>query len=129
MAIKNFRLTALVAFVILVLSAIPGGMMPTLSFKAGDKWGHFFAYGILSLVMLTEYAHHLRWSSKTGRWLISIVLICIGYGIMLEFLQGYLFYKRSFDVADMLANTIGVVLGTILYTAFYKKIKSLWNKK
>jgi VanZ family protein len=34
----------------------------------------------------------------------------IAMGIALEFVQGWLGY-RSFEVADMVANTVGVILG------------------
>ena len=34
-------------------------------------------------------------------------------GIALEFVQGWLGY-RSFEVADMVANTIGVLLGLVI---------------
>ena len=44
---------------------------------------------------------------------IAYALAFVAMGIGLEFLQGMTGY-RSFDVMDMLANTIGVALGWIL---------------
>jgi VanZ family protein len=118
-----FKFTIILAMVIMVLSAVPGNLMPDLSFKAGDKWGHFLAYGTLTLAFSTEYANQLRWSSKSGRWLIIVGAVCIAYGMLIEVLQGLIFYHRTFDFADMLANALGVGLGMVLFQMFFNTLQ------
>ena len=74
----------------------------------GDKLGHFAAYGLLMLLFCQIYV--LR---KTR---IAYALAFTAMGIALEFLQG-MTDTRTFDVMDMLANTIGVALGwTVVFT-------------
>ena len=56
----------------------------------------------------------------TARW--HLVLLVVGFvclGVSLEFVQG-MGRHRHFEYADMIANTIGVVLGLILTTTAFK---------
>ena len=75
---------------------------PQIDVQFGDKIGHFGAYGLLML-----------WFSLLYPGVRARVLHAIGFvgmGIGLEFVQGWLAY-RTYDVMDMAANTIGVLLG------------------
>jgi len=67
-----------------------------------DKVAHFFAYGSLSLWFGMIF-------SGAGRQL-GIAMTFAALGATLEFLQGMTGY-RSFEIADMVANAIGAVLG------------------
>ena len=78
---------------------------PTLDIEEGDKLGHFLAYGSLMLWFCLLYA---RRASRIG-----YALLWIGMGIGLEFAQGQLGY-RSYELFDMVANTLGVVIGWAL---------------
>ena len=67
-----------------------------------DKIAHFLAYGSLSLgfgMLFGGRARQLR-----------IALVFVAMGVALEFLQGLTDY-RSFEIADMIANALGAVLG------------------
>ena len=75
---------------------------PKLDFEHSDKLGHFLAYGSLTLWFCFLYA-----STKAR---IGYAAGFIAMGIGLEFIQGMLGY-RTYEVFDMLANTIGVLLG------------------
>jgi VanZ family protein len=121
--LKTFKFTVGLALIVLILSAIPGNRLPDLNFRAGDKIGHFLAYAALTAAFCTEYARHLRWSSRTGRWLIAILCVCSVYGAILEFMQGELLYQRTFDYADMAANTAGAIIGSIVYLIFQPLLK------
>ena len=47
---------------------------------------------------------------RSGRARLAYGLGFVALGVLLEFIQGTLGY-RSFEVADMVANTLGVLLG------------------
>ena len=84
---------------VVVLSLIPvevdlGG--------GGDKVAHFIAYGSLSLWFGMVFS---GWARQLG-----IAVAFAALGATLEFLQGLTGY-RSFEIADMVANAIGAVLG------------------
>jgi VanZ family protein len=75
---------------------------PMVDFEQGDKLGHFLAYGSLMFWFCLLY---LGLAQRVG-----YALLWIGMGIGLEFIQGHLGY-RSYEVYDMVANAIGVLLG------------------
>jgi glycopeptide antibiotics resistance protein len=74
---------------------------PKLDFAQSDKLGHLIAYGALMLWFAQLYL---------GRTRLLYAAAFIAMGIGLEFVQGALGY-RSFDVFDMFANSLGVLLG------------------
>ena len=81
---------------------------PTIDIQSGDKLGHFMAYGALMSWFSFLY-------SKAGTRL-AYAAGFVAMGIGLEFVQGWLGY-RTFEVFDMLANSIGVLLGLALALA------------
>jgi VanZ family protein len=75
---------------------------PQVDVQFGDKLGHFGAYGLLMLWFCFLHSKlRIRTFHAAG---------FIAMGIGLEFLQGHLGY-RTYEVFDMAANTIGVLLG------------------
>ena len=75
---------------------------PDLGIEHGDKLGHFAAYGAVTFWFGQLYARlATRAAYATG---------FIAMGVALEFVQRALGY-RSFEVLDMVADAIGVVLG------------------
>jgi VanZ family protein len=75
---------------------------PQVDLSYGDKLGHFAAYGLLMFWFSFLY---LR---RTTRIAYAAGFITMGIG--LELLQGQLGY-RTYEVFDMYANTLGVLLG------------------
>ena len=88
------------AVAIVWLSVTPAP--PQIDVSFGDKIGHFGAYGLLMFWFCLLYP------SLRIRLLYAAGFIAMGVG--LEFVQGQLGY-RTFDVMDMAANTVGVLLG------------------
>ncbi|QSA98227.1 VanZ family protein [Methylococcus sp. EFPC2] len=80
------------------LSLTPAPPEPPV-FLTWDKAQHFLAYGVLMFWYGQAFARHWRW---------PVCLISLGVG--LEFLQGWS-GLRHYDPYDMLANSLGVVLG------------------
>lgn len=84
-----------------VLSLVPS---PDIG-GSSDKFMHFITYFILSsgFTTLTQF----------NRNLIFVAIGLIGYGILLEFLQGMTGY-RFMEGFDMLANSAGVICGLLV---------------
>lgn len=76
-----------------------------LSFSQADKLEHGLAYAFLSLWFCQIYLQ--------VRQRAVVIAALVALGITLEFLQGYSGY-RMFDIADMAANSCGVLLGFLL---------------
>lgn len=85
---------------ILYFSLMP--MPPEIDVEQGDKLGHFAAYGITTLWFAQLY------TAKSQRLWLAFWMVTLG--IALEFAQDATGY-RSFDVADMAADAVGVLLG------------------
>ena len=81
---------------------------PTVDFAESDKVGHFIAYGGLMFWFSMLYV------KRAPRIAYAAGFIAMGVG--LEFVQRWLGY-RSFELLDMAANTIGVLLGLALALA------------
>lgn len=98
----GWLLVGVVAY--LSLTSHPPEFAPLL-FPHADKLEHGFAYASLSLWFCQIYVR--------GYPRAVMAVILVGLGITLEFLQGLGGY-RMFEVADMLANGLGVLLGFLL---------------
>jgi VanZ family protein len=85
---------------IIWLSVMPSPPDP--GFDQGDKLEHVLSYGALMFWFCQLHA--------AGRAQLALAAAFIALGVGLEFVQGALAY-RTFEAADMLANTIGVIAG------------------
>ena len=72
--------------------------------EQGDKLGHFAAYGTLMFWFAQLDARE--------RTRLGYAIGFVALGVALEFAQGLTDY-RVFEVADMVANAIGVLLGWV----------------
>ena len=87
--------------IVIVLSLIPSP--PTFTaFPQEDKLQHVLAYGALML-----WFAQIR-QPGAARAISALALLALGIG--LEFVQGWL-GTRTFSVADMAADAVGVALG------------------
>jgi VanZ family protein len=78
---------------------------PDVDIEYGDKLGHFAAYGLLMVWFSQLYLE------RKTRLAYAVGFVAMGIG--LEFIQGQLGY-RTYEVFDMYANTLGVLLGWAL---------------
>jgi len=90
------------ALVIAVLSLLPVEQLPEVA--VSDKLEHLVAYGMLGL-LATLRRHSLRALSIT-------LLLIIGYGAAIEYLQPYV--GRFMELGDFIANSSGAFLGALI---------------
>ena len=93
-----------VGIVYLSLKSPSGGVHVQLN----DKVGHFIGYGILSLNTFLVFGFRSRLQTT------FILLFLIGWGVLMEGLQGFV-PGREVSGLDIVANSIGVAIGTALY--------------
>ncbi|MBI4875545.1 MAG: VanZ family protein [Acidobacteria bacterium] len=91
----------LIAAVVL-FSLLPGSRMPDLPLS--DKQEHFTAYLGLAVIPVAAV--------KRGRIALAAALSIACLGVALEFFQMRI-PGRAFDARDILANCIGVLIGTL----------------
>lgn len=94
--------------------------IPKISFgikiKSGDKYLHFMAYFFLSLIWYFAFQKKL----KNSRFKLLLISVLVIYGIVLEVLQGGLTNYRTADVYDALANTLGILLASLIVDKFLR---------
>ena len=116
MQFKSF-LPATIWFIItIILLALPGDDLPhgdLFNIPYFDKYVHFGMFFILTFLFcwpfLDKYQHFQPWKS-TG---FKIALYVILYGVAMEFVQKYFVRGRSFDVFDILFDSLGSFGGLI----------------
>ncbi len=88
-------------------------LIPAPDLGGNDKIGHFISYAMLSawFSLLVE--------QRKSLW--SILFGLIVYGLLLEFLQGLISY-RSGDLADAVANSLGVITGLVFYFSPLRRV-------
>lgn len=89
--------------IVIVVELLPALLLPQLP-AGGDKFEHLFGYGLLAFAAVQLFERRVLWRVGVG---LAVL------GMALEIAQGTLTTTRSFDLADELANTIGVLLGLL----------------
>ena len=115
---KFFVVAIIVTIILAILSLMNLRKLP-ISFTFLDKIEHTLAYLIVSFLWL------LALRKKGIKFTVSICVVL--YGVLLEMLQLILTDYRLFEFMDIIANTIGVMLGYLAYRFIEKKQFKLLN--
>jgi VanZ family protein len=115
-----FPLIAAVSWFIIstILFTLPGTAFPKENWldKIGfDKWVHIGIFAIMVTLWCLS-RHRLQPGKdpqKLKNYFILIAILCVAYGVAIEFIQKYFIPFRSFDISDMVADAIGCVTGVI----------------
>ncbi|RYJ43342.1 VanZ family protein [Flavobacterium beibuense] len=75
-----------------------------------DKIVHFTFYFVLVLLWNTSLKHH----DNKSKLRLYVFLGAVFYGVLIEIFQKLFTLTRSFDFTDILANTLGAFLGTLI---------------
>lgn len=116
--IKKYPVSIAVAVAIWVLCMMPIPETPLSGISLIDKWTHFVMYGVLTMVMLWERGRKPS-TPEAAPPLWLMLLIPTVMGGLIELAQKYLTTCRSGEWLDFVGDTIGVVIGAILYVAFH----------
>ena len=111
------RLSFIVALIytlsILILSLIDLHDIKIIELESSDKVYHTFSYTLMVLFWMVHYK--LKFKTINFKHFFVLILSVIVFGIIIEYLQLFLTSYRSFDWWDVLSNTIGVIIGFILF--------------
>ena len=133
---ENFYPGLICASIIMLLMGLPGKYFPTVvcfwDWLGPDKVVHLLLFAILSFLSLWGYRTSLFDINypHRNRLFIIISLISILYGGLTEILQKYLFINRFGCYYDFIADTIGCLIGIIIFHFLtQKKLKKLTNSE
>lgn len=126
MALKNWQrlavsLTGMAVFTILF--CLPGSDLPEESFFSKipffDKWVHMGIF--CTIIILWSWSMQLIGYKQ----LSILLLLAITYGFLIEVVQYQFIPGRSFDMFDVLADSIGSLAGLLIWRSIYKN----WIKR
>lgn len=112
-------LAIIVSVLIIIAVLIPGSNIPEVGFTGVDKFVH--------IVMFSSWAIAIRYDFPSVKpWLVFV--LGLGFSLFTEILQ--LFVEgRSFDLYDMVADGIGLLLGLILTRPATKVLNYIFASK
>lgn len=115
LVVKKLLLLSAVFYtiILIVLSLININNIPDLGSDMDDKIYHVIAYFILSILWITYVKNN-----RNSNHIYTVAILAVALGASLEVLQYLVNPNRTFDFLDMLANTVGVIIGTIIASRF-----------
>lgn len=128
----HFQLNSILwGAVILLLCGLGGNQFPSFTWDFSlsfDKIIHITFYAVLTLLITVGYyKQHIHSLKRRRAWLVAM-LVGISYGIVVEWMQANVFFERSADFMDMIANTEGSILGVGLFYLIYGKAAIVQQK-
>ncbi len=118
--------TAVVLYWILLFTAthipLKKGTLP----QGTDVPLHFIAYAGLSF-LLTWWLS-LKWDKLTLKRLIAVFVGVSLFGVVDELLQGIPILQRQPSVDDWVADSVGALLGILLFLMLQKPCERLFNR-
>lgn len=100
------------AALILILTSIPGSLIPASPFRNFDKLVHLTVYAVLGWLTVRAWADGARVTAAT---LVVIALVSC-FGALDEWHQQFI-PQRSMDILDWAADTTGAIIGVIVALA------------
>jgi len=110
LVLRKFALPIAVIYSITlsILSLISVKGLPSFGTDYDDKLFHILAYFVLTMVWYLALG-----LNQNKRKIVYIALGCIAFGIIIETIQGKLTLHRVWDLLDIVANLIGVIIATL----------------
>ncbi|WP_111684976.1 VanZ family protein [Winogradskyella tangerina] len=109
--VKKLLLLAAIGYTILlvIVYLINLNGVPQLGSSFDDKIYHFLAYFVLAGLWIT-YFKNFKNEIKLYKVFVGMIL----FGIVLELVQHQFNPNRTYDTLDLLANCLGVIVGTLI---------------
>lgn len=89
---------------------------------------HTTAYVLLVLIWKLYFIFKSKEASGYRKNLVKICLFSLGFGMLIEVLQGTLTSYRQPDWFDILANATGILIAAVLLLLFQHPLKRLKSK-
>ena len=116
----------LCGIVILILTGLPGSLFPRVKPVVGiDKVVHLLMYAGFAFACLWGYRKQFvsNGSAYRKKAIILALVISIAYGGLTEIMQEYLVPGRIGDRFDFLADSIGTLVGIVIFAIFFRRKK------
>ncbi|CAG1008953.1 hypothetical protein ANAEL_03741 [Anaerolineales bacterium] len=103
----------LIFIIVVIVLADTGNLPPSIRalyrFPNGDKVGHFILFGLLNFLLVRTFLSSFPTQSRS--WVTVSTSLILALLIALEELSQQYFSARTFDLVDLAASYIGLVIG------------------
>ncbi len=118
---EQWRIIPALIWTLLIAYYSMQGQLPLetsrLDFLTADKFGHFVAYAVLGALLFWGLRFRFVSRRNCTFWALSL---SIGFGLLMEIVQGQFFPSRQMEWGDALANAAGALTGTLIIAFFLK---------
>jgi len=109
--------TLLIFFISLI--PLPNIIIPDFNLFQPDKLVHFIIYFIMLYLWLKSN------SVKENKFRLKSLILVLFISFFIETLQGTSFIKRHYELADLIANSAGILFSYIVFVLYpHKKLKA-----
>ncbi len=116
----KYNLPAIIICVaIFILCMLPGSKVPHYAIPHLDKIAHIVLFGSLGFSLLYGFNKQIQFAFFRNNSSIIACVFGIAYGIFIEICQDQFVPSRAFELADIVADTVGVLSAFLLF----KKVK------
>jgi VanZ family protein len=123
--LKNFQIVFVWSVFIMVLSLFPGKYLPVLPdiyhLLKPDKIVHLVLFGVFSFLLMQSILKQYGKGFLRFYGTIIALAIVVSFGLLTELLQHLLNINRSGNIYDVIANTIGCILGITVFWVYRRK--------
>lgn len=110
--LRTYWKSILLCFIIFVLSSVTFKSIPEAArFQYSDKLIHALMYVALGVVAFFEYTKDTTFKVKYKHWIKFVFISLVLFGGVIEILQGTLLKPRTAELADWIADIIGLSAG------------------
>jgi VanZ family protein len=98
---------------IFILCFLPGQDFPDIDIPFVDKWAHLVLFGVFSFLWLCASP------TRDITFLFALFIITAFVGWLVEYIQGHFVPGRSQDDMDTLADSVGGLIGILLFAFLF----------
>ena len=112
--VKTFWPAIAAIVIATILFCLPGEELPKedwFDLVKVDKWVHVGLFAVLVAAWSLPFIDRVVNSKALHQIFVWIAVSFVGYGLLIEILQGTLIPNRDFDLFDLLADAIGCAVG------------------
>ena len=124
--LSNRTPALLLTIFIFILMALPGNMLPKeeKTFIPNlDKVIHASLFGSFVFLWCIYYSTRKEKNNHApSRYILILIIACL-YGVATELMQKYLIPNRDYDIYDIMADSIGALLGYIFVRLIVNRLK------
>jgi glycopeptide antibiotics resistance protein len=98
----------------------PSVRLPQSDLPGSDKIIHALIHGVLSFIWLCYWFSTDKYHIS-NKIVLVVLGVCFLYGLAIEVSQHLFTLSRQFDALDILANSIGSLIGLLTFKIFIRK--------